>query len=568
MCLSFNYTAAIQSAVAEATKQAEGKAEREFNKEQEQHSDVSCDGTQIGLLEMTDHTWKQLNRIPISSPSAVIAMLSAPRRILGEKHQNIQPSEPIPCFQADLKAACDPAAYVMPPKRIDAPVYRGLGGPPGKAAQQTTYYPEIKLEEGICLENKDGSMVFTLRLAEVVRSDKKLQQEIDEGRWSSKEQYLLAMKDAAWKEILRAFAANNVDMKALFECTGEKDANGQDVVAPEVVITFMDMFYPCLIPDCDMVVLIPPIVDGKAVMKTAFSLMLGFPERPPEFWAPGLQHNDVGDTTNDKYKQDENYFIYSNAKMSLKLPNVATGIYTDVRLCQQSEFLPVNPHPNWSKLAEESTLTDTALINHFRNMQEDDTDYEAWVNACKLFQNRRHKDINYRLEDMFGKDKMITNSLLINNLLGTEIPKLSTYAVVGEFTPVEGSAHTTKLRELMKKRKNEGGSSDDPPAKRPTPVSDAPDVTDAADVTDVVMQEVEQSTTTEDPMDEAATQMLKAAIYRINTVTDLAVACTMARDMNPDYAAVDATSKDDIKVDIMTTKHKTHLCTMINAVMS
>ena len=421
MCLSYNYTAAREEATEEAARSAHAAAETKLS----QHADVSCDGTQVGIFHMKDDSYVQVNRIPITSSSAVMAMVSAPRFVLGDDHEYIQPCESLPCLQAELAAAMDPGAYVPIPEYTEVPVYRSL------ACTNTTptyVLPEIELEPGVCVANADGSKIMTLRTADVAEPDENVQAQIDAGKYRDKTDYLIAMKNATWKEFARGCAANDVDVKALFEC--EKDASGKDMVAPEAIVTFMDNFYPCLLPGSDIIVLLPPIVDGKAVMNTAFNLLLTYPTRPQCVWLPGLHHNDA-DVEGDDYTQEENYFIWTNARFALKIPNMKTDI---IRVCESHEFLPFVP-----------------TVYAWGRTEQDCYDYDAWGMACARFQEKRHKAI---MDALCGVFQMKTEkTLLMTNLIGTEIPKIANHATVCDFVPMSGNAHTNAMRQLMKNRK-------------------------------------------------------------------------------------------------------------------
>ena len=81
------------------------------------------------------------------------------------------------------------------------------------------------------------------------------------------------------------------------------------------------------------------------------------------------------------------------------------------------------------------------------------------------------------------------------------------------------------------------------------------------------MEASDVSPITMDSIDEAATQMLKDAFFRVTTVTHASMACSLARRMDPNYASPYSASVDDIRVDLMTTQHKTHLCIMMQQVV-
>lgn len=456
MCLSFDFTAhgyttyeeAMEAAEKATDEQLVGEAETAFGLDN-QHSDISCDGTQIGLLDVEDpatgaKSFVQLARVPILSKTSVIAMLSARREDIGENHEYIVPCKPIPCLQSNLEAFMDPGDKVTIP--IKPQIYRGgLDSTLASGNADEYVLPDIVLEEGKCVKYADGSVVMTLRTACLAETAKAIDAQIKAGKYRDRSDYLTAMKKAAWAEFERACKANKVDMKALFACTGEVDECGFDMVAIEAQCQFMENFYPCLLPGSDILVLLPPIKDGKAKMDAAFSLKLQYPKRPDHVWLPGLHHNDTS-MKGDTYTQYENHFIYTNTRMSLAVLDPKTGIFRDIRLHQAHEFLPDHGHVKWSSL---HCVDDDVVVY----------DYEAWTRGCTPFQSKRHEAMNEKLEadNVLGGLKLCHGGFnsygVMTNLIGSEIPKECNNAKVCEFAPIGGSAHTRQIRELMKKRK-------------------------------------------------------------------------------------------------------------------
>lgn len=463
----------IEAATGEAADSALEHAEAALKKKQ--HSDTSCDDTQIGMLDVENpstgqKSFVQLNRVPVSSESAVMAMLSAPRKVLGENHEYITTCEPIPCLKSNLEAFMDPGEKVPIPEKIEIPVYRSFGCNIDAQVDAEHVLPDVVLEEGVCVSNTDGSVVMTLRTADVAETDEAIDSQIKSGKYRDRSDYFNTMRKAAWNEFERACKANKVDMKALFACTGEVDECGVDMVAIEAQCQFMENFYPFLLPGSDIIVLIPPIKDGKVKMDTAFSLKLQYPKRPDHVWLPSLHHNDVSMDCNT-YIQDENYFIYTNDLISLNVPGTNTGMSMDIRLHQTHEFMPDHDHAKW--------------LDMFRVGDDDiEYDYEAWKRACALFQSKRHEAMKEKLEsdNVLGGFKLCHGGFnyrgVMTNLIGSEIPKDCNHAKVCTFAQMRGSGHTRCLRELMKKhtldkeskkRQHDGDASDiQPAAKRPS----------------------------------------------------------------------------------------------------
>lgn len=578
MCISFVFQVAETAADA---------GEAIFKK---QHDDVSCDGVQVGFIEATSGRFQQLSRIPITSESAVMAMLSAPRKVLGEDHEYIKACDPLPCLQTEMKAAMTPGDYVACPQKSNGAVYRSIST---VCAADTNEYvlPEVVLEEGVCVSNSDGSVVITLRTANVVETDDVIQKHINDGKYRDMVDYLLVMKNAAWNEFKRVCDANRVDMTALFECTGEKDINGRDVVDPIAIINFMDNLYPCLIPGSDIVVLLPPVENGKVIMNTAFSLKLEYEKRPEIVWLPSLHHNDAG-ITEKMYEQSENYFVYTNASFHLELPNFAFGNSGVIRLCEPHEFLP--------SACFRSFLRDLPV----EEMVDDDDDdfslvpdYDAWHNACTLFQQNRHKAMKDALSQVVKSD---SNNLYkwdneacftMTNLLGSMIPKSTNFATIrNEAMLVPGSAHTEHLRRLMKK--GSAGSSEgivqtgfNTAAKRDRtrafldPIQNSinnitmPFTSINAGGTGLhLMLNVNMAMTPSGPMDvtdsagdNEVTKMLKEALEKAVSTEASTMATFIARGMNSAYAPGTGITKDCIQIGLMTDAHKGQLAMMLKS---
>lgn len=463
MCISFNFVVAnpINEEQREATReQSASTAIENLN----QHETTSCDKTQVGFYKTQDGKLKEIVRVPIVSESAVLAMVTAPRELLGEEHEAIVPCESVPCLHSPLSGFMDPGEYVDPPKRIEAaPTYRGNFGnyrPLSASAPpaQQPVLPSVELEPGRCVKNPDGSKIFTLRTAEVALSDEELKEQIEAGKWKNKEQFLKAMHAAAWFEFNRACAKNGVDMTALFECTGEKDDNGFDVVAPEAVINFMHMFYPCLLSGSDIMVFVPPIKGGKAVMDTPFSVMLQYDEgkHPAALWLPSLQHNNP--FVEHVYEQDEHYVIYA---MGFEKPFSLQVGETNIPLYKMNELVPNEKHRKWVELDDHpSGFSRSSFVHpHY--------DYVEWLKICSMFQKKCYESIVDRLFDggVIEKKEADPTSFYMTNLLGTMIPKNCNSATVCEYKPVDGSYHTHGLRERVAKRKR-AASGEERAAKR------------------------------------------------------------------------------------------------------
>ena len=573
MCFGVDQQKALEDAIEAAADTALSDAENKFKKNQ--HSDTSCDGTQIGIFGTAGGEVIQTIFLPIVSKTNVMAAVAGRRSDFGENHEHIVPSGPQPCVKEELKAASNPADYVEPPICVELPVYRSLGGD-SSANTATPDPPEFILDKGVCVENSDGSKIITLRTADIAKSDEDLQKDIDSGssRFPTKVDYLQAAKKAAWKEFKRACDENDVEMSALFECTGEKDDNGRDIIEPSAIIGFLEVFYPCLLPGCDVILLIPPIKDGVATMNTAFSMCLKYPKMPKTLWLPSLHHNDA-EVVGDVNKVDEDYLIFSNMDISLTIPDFATGVSTDVRLCESHDFLPDIPsHKRFS------TMFSPELANVASHMHNDEEiDYEAWEIACVRFQKQRHAEIKKAFEESgnFGDHVMFnwSNPLCfkMTNLLGMEIPKISLYAKVLDFTRIFGSDHTEDLRGRMSKKRKADKDAQEQPSKRAAPSSATnqpvaaeppaaavaqPPTSDLMDVTDVVPA----------PEDDEFTQMLKLVLACPLSPAASSMAVFIARGMNRMYAPGSGIDKECIKVDLMTKEHKTQLAVMLKTVIS
>ena len=498
MCLAFDFQEAQRNADEHSAVKTLDESESEFKSKRGEHDGISCDGIQVGFFAAPNGMLVQTNRVPIVSATCAFAMLSAPRHALGEHHENIKPGNAIPCLQSDMEAYLDPAQHVPVPKRVHVPRYRSLGGLDDDGCDSDDEVMKrcanISFPKGVFVKNMDGSSTFTLRTAELAQDDDGIAALVESGKFKDKIQFMQQMSNAAVDEVLRGCEENKVDVSALFDC--EKDDNGKCVIDPIAKMAFMDEFYPCLIPGSDIVMLIPPIKDGKAVMNTAFSLKLVYPVRPERVWLPGLHHNDT-DVEGSEYKVHENYFIFSSAGISLQINNKDTGRPTSVRICEAYECLPTRDHPRWVALVEaaEQGVKDRlgtvqlgrGMLRHEAMSVADRThNFDVWFKTAAWFQKNRYKEIKDGLlrANAFGTlsagmfEESDIFGLQVANLLGTMIPKLTNEAKTTPMTVVDPSLKNKVVNMLT------GGELDDA------------EVIDSDNEDDVVMEEEENDEST------------------------------------------------------------------------
>lgn len=525
-----------------------------------QHDGVSCDNVQHNILMGERGGMEVLSRLPVTSETAKMAMYPVPSECLGPNDCYLKPFDKLPCNAHLVRAYMKPGAHVDIPTVIDMPVYRSLATE-GKGSESTYVRPDITLPHGTCIEDSDGGKKMTFKTAAFAATDAQLAEMIEKGIFRNKQDYLLAMRDAAWKELKRQLQINGVGMHHLFECSGDLDADGSPVVSPEAVIIFMDLLYPCLIPGHDMILCLPPLVDDQLVMDAAFHVRFSYPDFRVKIPLLGTYHNDIADPSSVMV-QDENLYILSNVPLDFVLPNDETGAHVSIPLHGASAFLP-----DTKELAfHNGKFSDPDVQSKYEEVisRDEEPDFEVWEGACIRFQQACMKAIYSNIMEAAKNTDMVefsTEALFVTNLIGMRIPKATTY-MNASMTRVQASASAIAKRMANKRAgpsaTEAGGSSQH---KRAT--------TDAVDMD--TMDALSVYFPNGGPQDSSVFDvMLANAVAKLRDVGEAgtqAMVVYMAKGQDPKYVTSDALVVDSVEFASMTDNHKAQMAQMITSLL-
>jgi hypothetical protein len=339
------------------------------------HDGADCSKIQETLIEHPDCSHTVFVHLPVSSPTAVLAMYPCPSACLGENGEFLLPCESIQCNASNLEACYEPGKFVPVPDELSLPVYRSLGG--GGDRDQAAV-PAVELPPGTCVKNRNGSCTFVLWTAKFVKTDEEIATAIASMEYKDKSVYLLSLGKACFKSLTECMDSNGVDKSRIF-AMDDKDPTQVD---PGAATDFLHELYDNLRAENDMLVCIPgPNEDGELNMETAFSFCFHHPKGYPFYKHPalGLVHNMDPSRIGSEQEVEGDYYITSNVKLSIKFDNPTTGVPTDAVLHHPQEFLPYGeiPASDWD--------ADTAF---YRNLPPPAKDYTAWIQGCKALQEK------------------------------------------------------------------------------------------------------------------------------------------------------------------------------------
>lgn len=427
-----------------AINNAAGAGDKSFQNKGNGHDGFSCKGVQIGLFldvkdgDVTKHV--QTCMIPIEAEHGGIAAVTIPTAML----DSIVPSkEGLKCCAGILHAIAHPQSYVHPAiTDPNEPQYRG------GAAPCPSSIPDIQIDVK-CVANADGSLVVIPRISDVLNG-KDPQEMIVTGEFG-------AYKDAAWDAFQKALNEAGVYLPAFFECEDDKDSDGNWVVSPISICSFMDLLFPCLIKDCDTAFLFNPVENGVAKKTGLFPITLEFSEKPKFIWMPSLIHNDPDIAAT--YKQKNSYYVYTNKSFNIVIndhldPSLESKLR--VRMSEMSEFLPHDEE----ELDGDNEVEYRSLLVSTTDDEEDEykpyVNYVQWRAACRIFQHKRLKELQEAtgIVDLYDEEGVY---LRLANLIGDDVPK---HAVMGklvfsDWVQVPTSDHTARTRKLMQAEKEE-----------------------------------------------------------------------------------------------------------------
>lgn len=561
MCLTFDYVApraaATEYSVATTTTKALSKLAKP------NHDDVSCDNLQITLIYNFNGGLDVLSRLPVKSDTAKMAMYNIPSECLGPNDCYLKPCDKLPCNAHLMTAWMTPGEHVDIPETIDVPIYRSLGcGGGGGGASDTYTRPAITLPVGVCVEDNDGSKKMTFKTGNFAATDSEIAQKISDGVYRDiKSDYLLSMRDACWKELQRQLNNNGVKMHHLFECTGEVDPDGNEVVSPEAAVLFMDMLYPNLIPQHDIILCLPPLVGDELVMDASFNVLLSYPDLRTQIPLLGAHHNDVSNPSSE-IEQEENLYICANFPLEMMLPNSETGAHIPVLLHSSADFLPdVNEIRNFGKFSNPSVQAQyEGIIN-----RDACPDLDGWVSDCSRFQDACKVQIFDCVKEVAKSAGFCaafsTDEMFMTNLVGMRIPKTTTH-MIASVSSKQASASIITKRMAKKKRYDALRKEADAlsPPKRVATESDA--VAMETQTTDVSDGASPDSASANALLDRVLAELRAAGPAKIGTH---AMVVYMAKGMDASYITSGALVIDSVDFASMTTDHKAQMAAMIQS---
>lgn len=553
MCLLFNYVEVRREVLASTIKEAASSAMSKLGSSQ--HDDGSCDNLQIGLICHATGV-DVISRLPVSSPTAKMAMYNIPSECLGAADKYLVKCDKISCVAHYLKAWMTPGEHVDIPAQVDIPIYRSLGGGGGGNESKEKQYvrPKFTFPEGKCIVDANGTK-FLFKSGTFAKSDEEIDKDIEAGTFRTKEDYLQSMKDAAWQEFKRQLKNNKITMSMLFACTGEFEEDGTEVVEPEAAITFMELLYPNLLPGHDILVCLPPVKEGKLVMDAAFNVRLSYPHFPGKVAVMGAQHNDMA-TDGSEQEVEENFFIYSNMSLKCEIPNQETMTTVPVLLHNANSFMPTLSSSLKRFVSEKTQKQYDEMVAHGET-----PDIEAWHGACADFQTQIREKLFAQLESdgaSYGLKGFNKDDMYATNLVGMRIPKNTTFMATNH-GPEHASAENIVAR---MKRKQEQPSSSVPKRKNTDPV----DVSDV-DMATASQEEDAQSHLTFDDVDPAESTLQKAfakLLMKPNPGVEAMVA-HLAKGQNASYIKNDNLNLHSVEFQVMTDEHKMQIAMLIES---
>ena len=269
----------------------------------EHHDDADCTNIQQYYLKLDDGSTAYLAYMPIKSENSVMVCYPVDHRALGDDDQYIVPSSKIVCQASALEGRFNPAKFVKPPPPR-MPATRGLGGVKTKGLASITQAMPV-LPKGKCIEQMDGSVIFTLKTSSIVEN-------------ARENNLMRLLGESCATELMHMMDENNVDVSRIFATNQAGD------VKPEALTLFLEEFMPNLRPGCDVIVCIPPFsATGKPLLKHGGSFNFAF-RYPADYKGPlpllGLVHNiPEGQTMSNLVDVEGNFYLVSNCFSSLML---------------------------------------------------------------------------------------------------------------------------------------------------------------------------------------------------------------------------------------------------------
>ena len=281
------------------------------------HSTMSCAGSQMVHIKHVDNSYSAFYRPSFSSTDSVMVMV--PATVFACRH--LVEATTLPCVVPPIKRWLNPVDHIDD----DMPVYRGLA-----------------LPETRCIKNWDGSITFVLATADLA-----------DNTAGNLVEHRLALGQACFASLTASMDANGVDKANIFETADDGS------VDPGAVTNFLEMLLINLMPNCNMLVCIPPFEGGVPQMKGAFSFVFRFPPAD-ELQLPllGLVHNQEVIAGTATQTVEEDYLCFSNF-YSLTETMTAAGEEGSTLFSQSREWsLPDSIAPlvgSYAELREECT---------------------------------------------------------------------------------------------------------------------------------------------------------------------------------------------------------------------
>ena len=463
MCLTFDYVSTRAQYLADTANETANAAMTKLTTSHH-GDDTSCDNLQVGIIVDTNGgrgtRVNVISRLPVQSKSAKMAMYNIPTESLGEGDEHLCACDNLSCVAHYLEAWMTPADHIDIPIETEESSYRGLGilhgasRDGGNPTPVSYTRPTFTFPKGKCVADTNGTK-FLFKSGTFAQTDAQIATCVESGMYRNKVDYLLSMKDAAWNELKRQLKENEISMSMLFQCTGEVDEDGAEVVEPEAAVTFMEHLYPNLIPGHDILVCLPPVKRGELVMEAAFCVRLSYDFFPTKIAIMGAQHNDVDANERLLQRVDENFYVYSNVELHFGIPSDDyVGTITSVVLHKADAFLP-----STNKVGMRNDFVSERVRAQFDQIFQrgEEPDVETWYSSCVQFQNQCREKLfgqlvvdgqSYKLGSFDG------TALYATNLVGMQIPCNTTHIV-----PIEGRDQNLAKRvqfQMSMKRKQTG----------------------------------------------------------------------------------------------------------------
>ena len=516
MCLSFDFFGAQQAARADAARTAMLEAAASYKSHE-----VSCNNTQIGVLRLQGRQHKDGGTVVFCRMAAVgdQVMLMYPCEVdcMGKEEEYLVECPSLPCHAGSFEAFTEPERWVRVPEMPEVTMYRGCGGDGDDGTRSAPKVPEVP--EGRCVRNMDGSVVFVLRTAELVKTEAEIAAAISAGEYDNKAQYLHLLGKGCYETLTAMMQKHGVDVGCVFSTESEEEHALSR-------LRFLDELLPNLRPGCNMIVGIPAFdQDKKPMLNGAFSIVFRYPDCRRKLPILGLVHN-VDHSNASTVAVEGNFYLWGNGEFPVEFahPNpLVNG--TDVALLGASAFLPNISMHTQPRQAHE--------MEYSYGMTPRPPDYEGWIDACGLFQTNAQDKVMAAVRETLVQMELpalADERLYLTNLVGEVVPQYTTTMFVGND---KNAAASLSVKERQKRAR------------------------EAVDATSAKQQRVAETAS-------AAFQEFPPVAFMHRVPRQFwNTAIEFAKQLGPHYVEVDGAGQVRIKMQIMVPQHAQHMHALI-----